>query len=202
MGIGFLSGGAGTLPARGSRLTRIIGSPRLETLGRTPFPINSRKFAGTKMDFRKPDFGARAGTGVPKIPESTRLDLAAKYPQGVRFTRAGYPVFTKEAVDRLQVPGLTGDRAHDAALANQATHRTETPAGYVWHHVEDGKTMELVPRDLHEAARHSGGAAAIENGQIGLVRPGGVFTPFERAGAAGGAGAGFTVGGPAVAGGQ
>ncbi len=202
MGIGFLGGGTGTLPARGSRLTRVIGSPKLQTLGRTPFPINSRKFAGTKMDFRKPDFGARPGTGAPNIPEPTRLDLAAKYPRGVRFTRAGYPVFTNQAIDRVPVHGLTGDRAHDAALANQATHRMETPAGYVWHHVEDGKTMELVPRDLHEAARHSGGAAAIENGQVGLVRPGGVFTPFERAGAVGGGAAGVAVGGPAVAGGQ
>jgi hypothetical protein len=200
MGIGFLSGGAGTIPARGSRLTRVIGSPKIEGLGRTPFPINSRKFAGTKMDFRKPDFGARPGTGAPNISEAERLRLAAKYPDGVRFTRAGYPVFTDEAVKRVHVPGLTGDRTHDANLANQAINRSSTPAGYVWHHVEDGRTMELVPRDLHNAARHSGGATAIQNGQVGLVRPGGVFTPFERGGAIGGGAAGFAFGGPAEAG--
>ncbi len=73
MGLSVLSGGAGTIPSRGSRLTRVIGSPNIERLGRTPFPINSRKFAGTKLDFNKPDFGARPGTGVPNIPESRRL---------------------------------------------------------------------------------------------------------------------------------
>jgi hypothetical protein len=120
----------------------------------------------------------------------------------VRFTRAGYPVFTRAAVDRIDVPGLTGDRTHDADLANQATHRAETPAGYVWHHVENGRTMELVPRDLHDAARHTGGAAAITNQQIGLVAPGGVFTPFEGAAAGSGAAGGFVVGGPAATGGR
>jgi hypothetical protein len=202
MGIGFLSAGAGTIPARGSRLTRVVGSPRIAGVGRTPFPINSRKFAGTKMNFNKPDFGARPGTGVPNISEADRLALANQYPQGVRFTRAGYPVFTKEAIERVDVPGLTGDRTHDANAANHAVHRTETPAGYVWHHVENGRTMELVPRDLHDAARHSGGATAIQNGQVGLIRPGGVFTPFERGGAIGGGAAGFAFGGPATAGGQ
>ena len=193
MGLSVLSGGAGTIPSRGSRLTRVIGSPNIERLGRTPFPINSRKFAGTKMDFNKPDFGARPGTGVPNIPESRRLELAQKYPNGVRFTRAGYPVFTPEAVKRVHVDGMTGDYTHDADLANKAIHTTSTPEDYVWHHVEDGKTMELVPRDLHRAASHSGGATAIRNTQVGQVRPGGVFTPFERGGAIGGGAAGFAV---------
>jgi hypothetical protein len=199
-GLAALSGGAGTVPSRASRLTRVIGSPRIESLGRTPFPINSRKFAGTKMDFSKPDLGARPGSGTPNIPESRRLQLAEKYPDGVRFTRAGYPVFTPEAVKRVHVDGMTGDYTHDANLANQAAKQASTPAGYVWHHVEDGRTMELVPRDLHQAARHSGGATAIQNGQTGLVRPGGVFTPFERASAVGGGAAGVAV--PAAAGGQ
>jgi hypothetical protein len=202
MGIGFLSGGAGTVPARGSRLLRVVGSPKIEKIGRTPFPLYSKKFAGTKMDFKKPDFGARPGTGVPDISESQRLKLAARYPNGVRFTRAGYPVFTPEAIKRVHVDNLSGNYTTDANMANKAIGETSTPKGYTWHHVEDGKTMELVPRDLHRAASHTGGAAAIRNDQTGLVRPGGVFTPFERGGAIGGGAAGFALGGPAPAGGQ
>ena len=129
----------------------------------------------------------------PQHPESRRLELAQKYPNGVRFARAGYPVFTPEAVKRVHVDGMTGDYTHDADLANQAIRTTSTPEDYVWHHVEDGKTMELVPRDLHRAASHSGGATAIKNTQVGQVRPGGVFTPFERGGAIGGGAAGFAV---------
>ncbi|WP_405237918.1 HNH endonuclease [Lentisalinibacter orientalis] len=39
-----------------------------------------------------------------------------------------------------------------------------TPSGYVWHHVEDGRTMQLIPQDIHNAARHTGGAAVIRHG--------------------------------------
>ena len=202
MGIGALSGGVGTVPSRASRLNRVVGSPRVQPLGRTPYPINSQKLAGSRMDFTKPDFGVRPGSNPPKISEANRTELAAKYPDGVRFTRAGYPVFTQHAIDRVHVDGMNGDRAHDANLANHAAKRAETPADYVWHHVEDGRTMELVPRDLHDAARHTGGAAAIGSQQVGQVAPGGVFTPWEqRFGAAGGA-AGFGAAGPATAGSQ
>jgi len=31
----------------------------------------------------------------------------------------------------------------------------------VWHHVEDGKTMLLIPKDIHKAAAHTGGIAVI-----------------------------------------
>lgn len=34
--------------------------------------------------------------------------------------------------------------------------------GYTWHHVEDGRTMQLVPRDLHTAVKHTGGVAVIK----------------------------------------
>jgi HNH/ENDO VII superfamily nuclease/type VII secretion system ESX-1 substrate len=199
MGIGALSGGSATLPARASRLNRVVGSPKYAPLGRSPYPINSRKYAGSRMDFGRPDLGAPAGAKPPKISEADRLKLAEKYPDGVRYTRAGYPIFTDHAIERVHVDGLTGDRTHDADLANAKAKRTETPQNYVWHHVEDGRTMELVPRDLHDAARHTGGAAAIENGRVGQVRPGGVFTPFEGATAGGGAAGGFVVGGPAAA---
>jgi hypothetical protein len=34
----------------------------------------------------------------------------------------------------------------------------------VWHHVEDCVTMQLLPLDIHGAARHTGGAAIILSG--------------------------------------
>jgi A nuclease of the HNH/ENDO VII superfamily with conserved WHH len=180
-GVSVFMGGAGTAPARASRFNRVVGSPHPVPLGRMSAPINSRKFAGTRFDFTKPDLGMRAGRwDPPKISEADRLALAEKYPKGVRFTRDGYPVFTPYEIDRVRIANLTGDREIDADLANLARNRTETPAGYVWHHVEDGRTMELVPRDLHEAVRHTGGAADIGQARALGIRPGGVFTPFEQ----------------------
>ena len=39
--------------------------------------------------------------------------------------------------------------------------------GYTWHHVEDGRTMILIPTDLHDAYRHTGGALLIREGLNG-----------------------------------
>jgi A nuclease of the HNH/ENDO VII superfamily with conserved WHH len=196
MGLGALTGGAGTAASRGARLTRIVGPAKVARLGPNA-PRWSAPFAGRKVDFSKPDLGARPGTKVT-IP-ANREALAAAFPDGVRYTRAGYPIFTPHSAERVAVDGLNGDMAHDAPLANKAAGlENGTPRGFTWHHVEDGKTMELVPTKLHKAVPHTGGRAALPD-QINVVTPGSAFTPFERgAGVAGGLG-GTAVGGPATA---
>ena len=117
----------------------------------------------------------------------------------MRYTRAGYPVFSPYAEKTVVVDNLTGDRPADFAAANDAIGASRTPRGYVWHHVEDGRTLELVPKDLHEAVRHTGGVPAIKSHQVGQVAPGGVFTPFEQGAGIGGGLGGFGAGGPAAA---
>jgi hypothetical protein len=196
-GLAVLTGSVGTLPSRASRLNRVIGNPAVQQIGRIP-PKNAAKFAGRRLDFGKDDLGARPGSTVPKVDPATRADLAQQYPKGVRFTRAGYPVFTPYSVERVHVDGLTGGKS-DFALANQAAGLDRTPIGYTWHHVEDGRTMELVPSDLHGAVRHTGGVAAIQSGQVGQVWPGGVMNPMERLLAGSGAATGAAATGPAAA---
>ena len=91
-------------------------------------------------------------------------DLAAKYPDGVRFSDAGFPDFSPYSRARVQFDDLTGVYATDAAAANRALNLSGTPSGHVWHHVEDGSTMILIPQDIHNAVRHTGGAAVIRGG--------------------------------------
>ncbi|WP_345817670.1 HNH endonuclease (plasmid) [Paraburkholderia sp. PREW-6R] len=91
-------------------------------------------------------------------------ELQAKYPNGVQFTPQGFPNFSPYAKAEVEVDGLTGNYGTDAAMANQAVGLPSTPQGYVWHHVEDGNTMQLIPQDLHNAVRHTGGAAVIKGG--------------------------------------
>ena len=59
---------------------------------------------------------------------------------------------------------LTGDRLIDEAIANRSAGQARTPRGFTWHHVEDGKTMQLVPSRIHSATGHTGGLAVIQNG--------------------------------------
>ena len=105
---------------------------------------------------------------------------AKKYPEGVEFTKAKdgnlFPRFEKwaKATAKFDTPtlanatnhtGLSGSYYWDAKLANAQCGFKQTPPGYVWHHVEDMKTMILIPQDLHSVAMggmsHTGGASLI-----------------------------------------
>ncbi|MDN7900890.1 hemagglutinin repeat-containing protein [Burkholderia cepacia] len=95
---------------------------------------------------------------MDKLP----TEIQQKYPQGVKFNSQGFPDFAPYAKARVDVVDLTGDYNKDAALSNQAAGFTKTPSGYVWHHVENAETMLLIPQDLHDAIRHTGGSAVLK----------------------------------------
>ena len=94
-------------------------------------------------------------------------DLGKKYPKGVNFSKEGFPEFEPYSMKKVTINNLEGDAYYDFIKANEAAGYSSTPAGYTWHHVEDGKTMLLVPSDLHGAVRHTGGASLIRKG----IRP-------------------------------
>jgi len=79
----------------------------------------------------------------------------------VKFTSEGFPDFSPYARDEVRLSNLTGDNKKDALRANKKVGQRFTPNGYIWHHVEDGETMQLVPEDLHWAIGHTGGASII-----------------------------------------
>ncbi|WP_284361814.1 HNH endonuclease, partial [Candidatus Phycosocius spiralis] len=107
------------------------------------------------------------GSLIPKIggkPPINNKYAGQVHPSGVRFTEQGFPDFRPYAKAEVGVEGLTGVHRTDAALANAAVGLKSTPKGYVWHHVEDGFTMQLIPKATHNSVRHTGGAAVIRNG--------------------------------------
>ena len=78
---------------------------------------------------------------------------------------------TKPAEAR--VDNFTGNYATDAAAANKAANLPRTPGGYVWHHVEDAEILVLIPREIHNAVRHTGGSAIIREKLRGAAEAGG-----------------------------
>ena len=62
---------------------------------------------------------------------------------------------------------LTRSRRVDEALANKAAKIEEPPEGYTWHHVEDERTMMLVPSEFHSTVGHTGGRAHFKH-RIGM----------------------------------
>lgn len=85
-------------------------------------------------------------------------ELAERYPDGVDFSYEGFPIFEPHAEHVVILPGGFGPtRADDARAANSACGLAKTPRGMVWHHKEDGRTMLLVDKHLHESVGHWGG---------------------------------------------
>nr|WP_314980729.1 polymorphic toxin-type HINT domain-containing protein [uncultured Prevotella sp.] len=85
----------------------------------------------------------------------------------VLYNSNGYPDFSPYKMTQANdVAGMTGVYSHDAALANAKVGFKSTPEGYVWHHVEDGKTMQLIPQDIHQHFPHTGGASGLRNGTL------------------------------------
>ena len=102
--------------------------------------------------------------------EYPRECLPPKYREkGLRFKSTGYPDFEPYAMTlpngkKMVKIELTGSRHADEVLANKAAgFKGEPPSTHAWHHLEDGGTMMLVPRDLHREVGHTGGRAIFKH---------------------------------------
>lgn len=116
------------------------------------YPINA-DFAGQKFP-------------LDKLPEHIR----EKYPDSVMFDEQGFARFEPYTyVDetgklyRVELDIITGGEK-DIDYANKAMGVTDTPEGHMWHHIEHTKIVIAVPKDIHEAVRHTGGRATNKAG--------------------------------------
>jgi DNase/tRNase domain of colicin-like bacteriocin len=90
----------------------------------------------------------------------------------------GFPDFSPFSKKNVQIEGMTGLHHVDFVKANKAAGFGNTPdahtkfnngefADYTWHHHEDTKTMQLVPKALNnpknEGLLHTGGAAVSKH---------------------------------------
>lgn len=94
------------------------------------------------------------------------LRLDNLYPEGVPFTKEGFPDFMKVAfkdnngkVLRIDIGKLSGDSKTDIATAEALYRKLGYPeeAGYTWHHVENSSTLIRVPTAVHQLVDHAGG---------------------------------------------
>ncbi|CAO5681875.1 MAG: hypothetical protein NEHIOOID_01342 [Holosporales bacterium] len=114
-------------------------------------PINS-EYAGKVYTFDK----------LPDIIKSKYPNLQRDYQHGIPFTGTGHPDFSRYARSKVDIE-FSGSRIRDENLANRLLGYKETPAGFTWHHHHNGKSMQLIPTDLHDAIRHAGGFAKIKS---------------------------------------
>ncbi|HMY18666.1 MAG TPA: HNH endonuclease [Polyangium sp.] len=80
----------------------------------------------------------------------------------VTYDKAGFPDFTRyrhPTVRDVQIE-FTGSYPKDFAAADTAagiTAQKRDDEGYTWHHHQDGKTMQLIKKDVHKDFFHTGG---------------------------------------------
>lgn len=112
------------------------------------FTITNYKYAGNLMS-----------------PSGANADfIKAKYGD-IYMSKSGFAIFDDYAIARVKVSDLTGIDASDIQKANRLHHGTsESIKGYTWHHLEDGETLILIPTELHDAYKHTGGASLIREG--------------------------------------
>ncbi len=58
----------------------------------------------------------------------------------------------------------TSNHSVDIKQAQSATGKGTKGSNMTWHHNEDGKTLQLVPREYHEQFRHRGGFSLAKGG--------------------------------------
>jgi hypothetical protein len=94
--------------------------------------------------------------------------------QGLRFTDTGFPDFEPHAMtlpngQKYVEIRYTGSRPGDYAAANAKAGYRKTPPDYTWHHSEELGKMYLIPTDLHDLIKHTGGVATYKHatGDVG-----------------------------------
>lgn len=156
--------------------TYLVGSEKIVVHNACRTAPN-QQYAGKRVHFDDPEWIADHPT---RSPEEWRA-FAKKYPNGIFFKQVdshgvSYPDFSEyaEQIVEFEYPSkaalskkmcLNGNRTHDNALGDDAVGITEEyrkAKSLTWNHKEDMKTLELIPRDIHEAVRHDGGATLIE----------------------------------------
>lgn len=151
------------------------------TTGRLGLGVSPSSQAGDAV----PPNAAYAGQLV-HFPDPVR---AARHPQGVRMSAAGFPEFSPYAraaaeiadppegfgVDELRLTDYVSANAALAASGHElwaTVPAVATPHGWTWHHVAGTRRLELVPVEVKALLRHHGGVAtaAVDHNKRG-TRP-------------------------------
>ena len=99
------------------------------------------------------------------------LTYMTKDGKWVKYNSNGYPDFsnhlTHPEVKSIDIPeGFHPNRTPDYKRANELVGKggewgSDPPAGYRWHHHQNGRTMQLVPKAIHELFTHAGGISKL-----------------------------------------
>lgn len=136
----------------------------------------NQEYAGKRVHFDDPEWM----DSHKYMTVSEWKALAKKYPNGIYFKPVdahgvSYPDFSEYAqqIVEFESPSaaaraantcLNGDWLHDSGMADaragiDSAFRAKN--SLTWNHNENMKSLELIPKDIHNAVKHHGGASLI-----------------------------------------
>jgi hypothetical protein len=145
-------------------LERLINDPDFEGINNAgPHAPKFERWIGRGGTVQlMPDGHFRYTAEIEVLGRSQRVSV--EYPGGYPDFR---PFMTHPSGVRSVEIDVTGNGRVDNARANAAAGYSEwgdtPPVGWVWHHVEDARTMQLVPREINRDFYHLGGASLVRN---------------------------------------
>lgn len=103
------------------------------------------------------------------------IKLDKLYPDGVPFTKEGFPDFTKVAFKdnsgntlKINIGQLSGDSKKDIQAAETLFQKMgyKWESGYTWHHIENSTELIRVPSAIHQLIDHAGGMSTHAAKQV------------------------------------
>ncbi len=147
---------------------------------RGDIPKNARVYAGNVYYFNphlNSGLNARLKRGAIDLEKGkTKLDyddfikLDKMFPDGVPFTKQGYPDFSKVAAKNkngspiiMDIKKLSGSSQKDISMAETMFQKAgnKWEDGWTWHHIENSTKLMRVPSKIHDLVRHSGGMSTM-----------------------------------------
>jgi len=114
--------------------------------------------AVTKVNNRMPINSCFAGKTM--MGKDLPVGVRGKYSHGVPFNSKGFPDFSRYARTTVNIGSFTKDDADfRSANAKIGLAGKKAPDNFVWHHTDKDGILQLIPKDIHDAVRHTGGAA-------------------------------------------
>ncbi len=107
--------------------------------------------------------------GKTMMSKDLPAPVRGNYPNGVPFNMKGFPDFSRYAKTTVNIGSFTKDSVDfRSANAKIGLSGSQAPDGFVWHHTDKNGVLQLIPRDIHDAVRHTGGAAICGISNRGL----------------------------------
>jgi hypothetical protein len=132
--------------------TVIYGKTVKTAKGKEPVEVPYKK--GPPDNKRYPDFSEYSEQQV-NIKMTGKKEVDIEPPEGGDFSSAWKALEKQKGGDEVHKYGIkrrTGGK-------RTGVYQNKNPRGKTWHHVQDGKTMQLIDSSIHSSFTHKGGAS-------------------------------------------